>query len=1231
MSQTQPIFEPSTPSPPPPSLSPATAAVAERAPNSKADFDTMVEFYLASNPYITSNRGTSELEVRFGTNPKSARPISKIDYDNVVQQLYAAGFATPDPDGLSILRIQNEYTNIREGETRISNIRAEVMGLDLIQEYCRTNNLQKLLDLPSTVSATADKIKFTQKMPPMVGGRNSGKPLRPVDFPDFNFRVSYQIEKDYTPRSDVAKQILLGWSDSKKLFRYINRVRLSHPDIPVFADISIIKGSPKTDRRVPIPYYTVQEAKLFTNQETYEIELEVDNLRVGPGTPFNTPATVLAAIRRCIRTVLGGLQGTNYPIAYSERDQVLQAYMFTVHGEEQYQEQKGRRILPRNFIGPSSYTLQLENIQTVNVEVAAGEGTNAPNIRQNYTVTDKADGERKLLYVAPNGRIYMIDTNMNVIFTGNVTQDKELHNSILDGEHIKYDKKGHRINLYAAFDIYFVNGKSVRELGFIPMEAEDEPVKFRLPILSNFIRILKPVSILDVAGRGNSDPSKTKESSSSHTCDFTIRCKEFYSSADVSIFNGCATILSKVRDGTYEYNTDGLIFTPTSTGVCSDRIGHAGPLHKSTWEASFKWKPPQFNTIDFLVSIKKDKTGKDEIHHVFQEGISLAGSQNLTQYKTLVLRCGFDERKHGYLNPMLDMIQDQIPSPGDIDNEDTYKPVAFQPTNPYDPTASLCNVELHDNGNGNLVLLTEEHEYFEEDTIVEFRYDITRSGAWKWVPLRVRYDKTNELRSGLKNYGNAYHVANGNWHSIHNPVSEDMIMTGTNIPETMAISNEDVYYNRSGKDTDGISTKPLRDFHNLFVKRKLIMGVSNRGNTLIDYAVGKAGDLPKWIAAKLDFVFGIDVSKDNIENHLDGACARYLNFRKKYHRMPGALFVNGNSGSNIRNAKAPISEKDKQITMAVFGQGPKDKVELGAGVYKWYGAGESGFHVSSCQFALHYFFENERTIHSFLRNVSECTRVGGHFIGTCYDGNTVFQMLRTKKRGDGISIMSKEKKIFEITKQYDQTGFPDDELSVGFPVDVFQESINKTFREFLVNFRYLTRIMEDYGFALIGEEDARAMGLPNATGLFDELYGSMMEEVGRDRRRTSEYGLAAKSMSAEEKRISFLNRYFVFRKMRNVNAEKIGKVLMRRGEEEEAEEEMSAAEIIKSEEADASAINRAKGPTKSVIRPIPGKKVKIVIGDVASSATIAPVSSAAVEPGVVFGKPVKIRMSRPKA
>ena len=49
---------------------------------------------------------------------------------------------------------------------------------------------------------------------------------------------------------------------------------------------------------------------------------------------------------------------------------------------------------------------------------------------------------------------------------------------------------------------------------------------------------------------------------------------------------------------------------------------------------------------------------------------------------------------------------------------------------------------------------------------------------------------------------------------------------------------------------------------------------------------GKGGDFPKWIAAKLSFVFGIDIAKDNIENRLDGACARFLTYRKKFKVMP---------------------------------------------------------------------------------------------------------------------------------------------------------------------------------------------------------------------------------------------------------------------------------------------------------------------------------------------------------
>lgn len=1226
-------LRPSTPSMSPPPTPPAKkdefsphtpeGEKDERAPNSKDDFETMVEFYLASNPMRkTSDYRTSELEVRFGTNTRSGKPISKIDYDNVVQQLYKSGFSTHNPEGISILRIQNEYTDTREGETRISNIRAEIVGLDLIQAYCKTNSLQKLIDMPSSLSASAEKIKFTQKSSPMIKGR----PLKPVEFPDFNFRVAYQMERDFTVRSDVAQKIVAKWTDSKKLFRYINRVRLSHPDIPVFADISIIKGSAKLNKRVPLPQYTIQEAKVFQNQEHYEIELEVDNKRVGLGTRFDTVEKLLVAIRKCIRFVLSGLQATNYPIAFSEKDQVLQTYMRMLHGED-YQP---RRIQPRDFIGPSSYTLQIENIQPEK------EGHSVPTIVKNYTVTDKADGERRLLYIAPNGRIYMIDTNMNVIFTGTTTAEKTLHDSLLDGEYIALDKHKRPLGLYAAFDLYYVQGKSVREFAFIPSSAEDEQSKFRLPLLNQFIAVLKPVSITDPKSQKKEANLKTMNPDNGHQghhpCHFMIRCKDFYSSENGSIFQGCATILSRTREGTMEYTTDGLIFTPAYTGVASHKAGSAGPLYKTTWDGSFKWKPPEFNTIDFLVSVKKDKTGKDEIHHVFQEGTTMIGTQNVLQYKTLTLRCGFDERKHGYLNPMLDLIQDNLPSPDDLDNEDSYKPVAFQPTNPYDPQASVCNVYLHNNGINDLVMMSEEHEYFDTDMIVEFRYDATRAAGWKWIPLRVRYDKTNELRAGLKNYGNAYHVANGNWHSIHNPVTEDMVSTGKNIPE--AAGDEDVYYNKSGNKTN---TRPLRDFHNLFVKRKLILGPSSRGQTLIDYAVGKAGDLPKWIAAKLDFVFGIDVSKDNIENHLDGACARYLNFKKKYHTMPGGLFVNGNSGINIRSGKAAVSEKDKQITQAIFGQGPKDKDVLGKGVYKRYGVGEAGFHISSCQFALHYFFESSRSMHSFLRNIAECTRVGGHFIGTCYDGDTVFQLLKNKTKEEGIAIMREDTKIYEIIKQYDHTGFPDDELSLGYAIDIYQESINKVFREFLVNFRYLIRIMEDYGFVLVPQEEARKMGLPNATGLFEELFDSMVQEVARDKRKEVDYGTAL-SLTREEKRISFMNRYFMFRKVRNVNAEKISKIIMHRQDDDEVSDEEEDGEEKDQDKKNDDKKGDKKGDEKNpeakpVIRKIKGKKITLNEYSPTAASPNAPIpseqaSTPSTNVGLTLGKTVSIRVKK---
>jgi hypothetical protein len=352
------------------------------------------------------------------------------------------------------------------------------------------------------------------------------------------------------------------------------------------------------------------------------------------------------------------------------------------------------------------------------------------------------------------------------------------------------------------------------------------------------------------------------------------------------------------------------------------------------------------------------------------------------------------------------------------------------------------------------------------------------------------------------------------------------MLCGSNIPGKD--SSDEIYYNNSQQTTAQHNyTKGLRNFHNLYVKKRLITGVAKEDDTLIDYAVGKGGDIPKWKQSRLKFVLGIDISKDNIVNQYDGVCVRYLNERKQSNILFDALFLSGNSGLNIRNGTAFSNVKEKAVADAVFGNA-KLNSELGKSVTKSYGIGKQGFNISSCQFATHYFFENNTILHNFLRNLSECTKIDGFFIGTCFDGASVFEKLR---HVENYSIYVDGTMIFDVQKKYSQTGFVSDETSIGYPISVFQESINKYATEYLVNFNYLSRLMENYGFKLLSNEEATKHGFPSGSGLFTELFYQMKREG------------SPSDMSEKEKEISFLNRYFIFRKIHDVNAEKVSKTM----------------------------------------------------------------------------------------
>ena len=1063
-----------------------------------------------------SDNANDELEVRFGTR----KPITEIQFDSVIAKLKSLGFTVDNLSGSYRLTIQTEYTDPKTGFTKISNVRAEVSGLSNIQEYCKTNSIDM-----SPTSHLARNVQFVQKNRKMV----DDEMLSAIDFENFGFRVNYKTEGKRNSSSPLIRKILKEWNETKKVFRLIKRFTFQHENYPLRIDCSIVRSSKQRGRRL-IPEYRIETANVFNNPETYEIEIELmkNSFPTSIGTltqdpQFSDVSNVLKILKKTIKIALSGLQNSNYPISFSEESGVLKNYMNMLHNgspEKSY-------VTSRDFIGFSSVSLEMPNITPINPE------SDAANIRNPYTVTEKADGIRKLLYINKDGKVYFIDVNMNVQFTGVVAGNQDYHESILDGEHVLHDKYGAFINYYLAFDAYYVGREDIRSLALANGGGDETFDRTRI------------VEMHDIVTKADFQPFIGER------IPLTIKEKTFYISSGPQIFKNCNTILSNVNDELFEYETDGLIFTPANTGIGSDRVGENLPPSKITWDKSFKWKPPEYNTVDFLVTTKKTESGEDFIGNIFEDGTNMHDNTQLTQYKTLILRVGFSERMHGYLNPCEDIIQGHLPTKHSSYDRNRYKPVPFYPT---DPTPKypgyLCNVLLkRDRMNVDYMMTEDEKDTFTDGTIVEFRYEMDRDAGWQWIPIRVRRKKTAEYRAGKNNFGNAYHVANSVWRSIHNPVTETMIRTGANIPSELV--EDDVYYNRK---SDSTITRALRDFHNLFVKRILILSVANRGDTLIDMTVGKGGDFPKWIAAKLSFVFGMDISRDNIQNRINGACARFLNYRKKWKTMPMALFVSGNSALNIRGQGnlACFTDKGKQITRAVFGEGPKDEAKLGAGVYKQYGKGRDGFHIVSNQFSIHYFFENKTTLNGFLRNVSECCKVGGYFIGTSYDGTKVFRALESKAPGESIKIMEGTRKMWEITKQYDSDTFDNNESCLGYQIDVYQESINKVFPEYLVNYDYLIRLLEQYGFALLTAKEAQEIGMPSSIDNFNVLFAEMKHRIKSRRLRPADIGTAM-DMTSDEKKVSFLNKYFIFKKIRDVNAEEVEKIQLNIGREAEKE------------------------------------------------------------------------------
>jgi mRNA (guanine-N7-)-methyltransferase len=231
------------------------------------------------------------------------------------------------------------------------------------------------------------------------------------------------------------------------------------------------------------------------------------------------------------------------------------------------------------------------------------------------------------------------------------------------------------------------------------------------------------------------------------------------------------------------------------------------------------------------------------------------------------------------------------------------------------------------------------------------------------------------------------------------------------------------YFERKAPAEDLLFVTGLREFHNQYIKEMVLYNACLRGGNkkLVDIACGKGSDIRRWVNNKVSFVLGIDYAGDNITNTEDGAYARYITFsqRNRKIQVPPMVFVIGDSSKRIIDGRAGSTDEERDILRSVYGRyaaiGPVlPYVDNNAAKEL-----KDGADVMSCMFALHYFFESKEKLDGLIRNIREGTKLGGYFIGCCFDGDSVFNFLKNTPSGGTLTGTEKDTILWNIRKDYD--------------------------------------------------------------------------------------------------------------------------------------------------------------------------------------------------------------------
>lgn len=810
--------------------------------------------------------------------------------------------------------------------------------------------------------------------------------------------------------------------------------------------------------------------------------------------PDDTPMTILQDVVRA----MGILEDTEYLMTLDESAEVLREYMDLIRNyimEERFDWKRQRLQRERRRGGATGgdeeiilvtpKPITLERINLIDPSKAYGR----PTIQNGYCVTEKADGERMLLYINRAGRAFFINNTKDVKDTGIKFANPELRGTLMDGEYVPVenmrDPNADR-PIFAIFDIYFINGgESVYHLPLLaggPAGARDR------------VYYMKKYATLCSSPVGGP---------------IEFMAKEHRHGEGREIFEACKSILE--NEGRFKYHIDGLIFTPAKMAVFGfyplTKIDKPKKIPRtSKWDRVLKWKPENQNTIDFLVKTdgvpRKDIVGKEYIQLELYVGYSLKQKEPITVFEGIKLL--YDEK---YRTRVLGDNTDENPG-----ERNAYVARKFEPVGTHKvKNAFLANIYKQEDGT---IRTTAGEDIIMNNTIVEFSFNLSKlktygsdTGPWCWEPLRVRDDKTRKYMSEMatdimdaeatempKQTANDFRVAMGVWRSIHEPVNQTMITEGLGNEEISKDPSPDsddaVYYVETNIPRNELLSVTMTKYHNQIIKHMLY----NKADTdaLLDIACGKGGDINRYRSPHFEnpnhsfkFVLGIDLYHDNIENPMNGAYARLINLKieQQSHMRSNILFVVGNAAHTIANGVAPmkISEPDhesREILEFLYTQRdvPLKIRQAFANnrrvIETLHGIAANRFSMVSCMFAIHYFFDSEYHLRNFLQNVANNLKLGGLFVSTFMDGKSVHELLNQTVEDKGFrvnngtaeGITANGIRVWAIKSGYDRRN---PEIGFGREIKVFIESINQLYPEYLVDFGLLEKYAAEYGLSVV--------------------------------------------------------------------------------------------------------------------------------------------------------------------